>query len=356
MTVARGEIVTEGVEGIYHCISRCVRRAFLCGEDVYSGKSFEHRKSWVESRLELLSKTFAIQVCAFAVMSNHLHVVLRTRPDWVEDWSDYETARRWLLLFPKRKTPQGKPLPPSPAEIKALFKSEPGIDVIRERLASVSWFMRSLNENIARRANKEDGCKGRFWEGRFKCQVLLDESALLTCMTYVDLNPVRCGAALSPETSRHTSAFLRIRARQAGIICKSGTMTSDAAHLTSHNQLENPREETKTAGAGHWLCPFDTDDQAEEKRLLDLGLDQYLDLLDWTGRQLRENGKKSIPDEYKPILERLRVDSDKWLDAVNSYGGGFYRAAGREEHMRRFAGELGLKWLKGLSAGRKAFF
>ena len=356
MTVARSEIVTEGVEGIYHCISRCVRRAFLCGEDEYTGKSFEHRKSWVEARLELLAKTFAIQVCAFAVMSNHLHVVLRIRPDWVENWSEEETARRWLLLFPKRKTPLGKPLPPGPGEIKALCKSsEPGIDVIRARLASVSWFMRSLNENIARRANKEDGCKGRFWEGRFKCQVLLDESALLTCMTYVDLNPVRCGAALSPETSRHTSAFLRIQARQSRKIRESGTMTLDGPHPFSNKQLNISMEGEKTAGVDHWLCPFESEEQAGGKRLLDISLDQYLDMLDWTGRQLRENGKQSIPVEYKPILERLRVDSDKWLEAVSSYGGDFYRAAGREVNMRRVASDLGLKWLKGLTAGRKAF-
>ena len=355
MTAARNEIVAEGEEGIYHCISRCVRRAFLCGQDDYTGKSFEHRKSWVESRLELLSKTFAIQVCAFAVMSNHLHVVLRTRPDWVESWSDEETARRWLLLFPKRKTPRRKPMPPSPAEIKTLCTFEPGIDVIRERLVSISWFMRSLNENIARRANKEDGCKGRFWEGRFKCQVLLDESALLTCMTYVDLNPVRCGAALSPETSRHTSAFLRIQARQSRKICEQEIMISNGAHPSSFKQLYNSVEGIKTAGADYWLCPFETYEQAGDKRLLDLSLDQYLDMLDWTGGQLRENGKKSIPDEYKPILERLRVDSDMWLNAVNSYGGEFYRAAGREEHMRRVANDLGLKWLKGLSVCRKAF-
>ena len=354
MTVARSEIVTDGVEGLYHCISRCVRRAFLCGEDEYTGKSFEHRKPWVEDRLELLAKTFAIQICAFAVMSNHLHVVLRTRPAWVDSWSDEETARRWLLLFPKRKTPQGKTLPPSPAEINTIIKSEPGIDVIRRRLVSISWFMRSLNENIARRANKEDGCKGRFWEGRFKCQVLLDESALLTCMTYVDLNPVRCGAAWSPETSLHTSGFLRIQARQARQISESGAMSSESAHPFSRNQPDNSVEKAKT-GADHWLCPLNADSPSGGKRLLDLSLDQYLDMLDWTGRQLRENGKKSIPDEYKPILERLRIDSDEWLKAVTSYGGDFYRAAGREENMRRVAMDLGLKWLKGLSAGRKAF-
>ncbi|MFH1138091.1 MAG: hypothetical protein V1816_18625 [Pseudomonadota bacterium] len=84
MTVARSEIVTEGAEGIYHCVSRCVCRAFLCGKDPYTGKSFEHRKSWVQDRLELLAQSFALEICAFAVMSNHRHVVLRTWPDLAE--------------------------------------------------------------------------------------------------------------------------------------------------------------------------------------------------------------------------------------------------------------------------------
>ena len=356
MTVARREIVADGVEGIYHCISRCVRRAFLCGEDPYTQTSYEHRKSWVEARLKLLSQAFAVQVCAFAVMSNHLHVVLRTRPDWMESWSNEDAAKRWLSVFPKRKTTKGRPLPASPAEIKALCKSEPGVDVIRERLVSVSWFMRSLNENIARRANREDGCKGRFWEGRFRCQVLLDDSALLTCMTYVDLNPIRCGAALSPETSLHTSAYLRIQGRQARQLDVLVIKTAEGREPVSCRQPSDLSIETGSPNDDHWLCPFEMDEDGEKQRLLDLSLDQYLDMLDWTGRQLRENGKKNIPGEYKPILERLRIDSDRWLDAVNCYGRNFYRAAGQEEHMRLAARDAGLKWLKGVTAGRKTFF
>ena len=349
MTIARREIVTDGAEGIYHCISRCVRRAFLCGEDPYTGQSFEHRKAWVENRLKLLVNSFAIQICAFAVMSNHLHVVLRTRPDLAATWSDEEAARRWLLVFPKRKTKEGKPLPPSPGEIMALCRDYPGIDVIRRRLGSVSWFMRSLNENIARRANREDCCKGRFWEGRFKCQAILDEAALLACMTYVDLNPVRAGVAMSPETSPHTSAFLRIRARRAQKKGKEIVAESGGKYLSD-------REGALFNGVGrveadYWLCPFKDDDG---HALLELNTDQYLDMLDWTGRQLREN-KNSIPEHYKPILDRLMVDSEKWLDTITSFGRTFYRAAGREKNMRRAAGSIGLKWFKGLRAGRRSF-
>ena len=337
MTVARHEIVTEGVEGFYHCISRCVRRAFLCGEDPYTGKSFEHRKLWVQRRLEILSESFAVEICSFAIMSNHLHVVLRTRPDLAEAWSDDETATRWLMIFPKRKTQKGVPLPPSPAEIKALYREYDGMGAIRQRLASISWFMRSLNENIARRANREDGCKGRFWEGRFKCQALLDDAALLTCMTYVDLNPIRAGAAPSPDASPYTSAFLRIKSRQIG------------------PGLGNSIEKPKGRRPDEWLLPFEQNGEQGLGKLLDLTLDQYLNILDWTGRGLMEAGKRSIPDELAPILERLHVDSSKWPETVENFGRCFYRAAGREKLMNEAAGLLGKKWLKGLKASRRAF-
>ena len=99
MAMARSEVVTEGVEAIYHCISRCVRRAFLCGTDTYSGKNYEHRKDWIKLRIQELAAGYGVEVSAYAVMSNHLHLVLRTRPDWVESWSDREVAVRWLRLF-----------------------------------------------------------------------------------------------------------------------------------------------------------------------------------------------------------------------------------------------------------------
>ena len=99
----RRYVVDDGEIGVYHCINRCVRRAFLCGTDEVSGKCFDHRKRFIQSRLEFLAGQFGIDVLAFAVMSNHLHVVVRNRPDVVKEWSDEEVARRWWMLFPKRR-------------------------------------------------------------------------------------------------------------------------------------------------------------------------------------------------------------------------------------------------------------
>src|SRR5512136_115141 len=198
MALPRSKYVQEGQEMVYHCFSRCVRRSFLCGFDVVTGRDFSHRKAWVVYRLRHLAAIFAIEVCAYAIMDTHDHTILRTRPDLADSWSDQEVARRWLTLFPRQRDLTGTPLPPAEKDICALADCTERIAKLRRRLCSLSWFMGQLNEFIARAANKEDGISGRFWEGRFKCQALLDVAAIVACMVYVDLNPIRAGLAATP--------------------------------------------------------------------------------------------------------------------------------------------------------------
>jgi hypothetical protein len=180
MATARSLLVDPATSGVFHCVSRCVRRAFLCGRDSYSGRDYEHRRDWIRDRLRDLAGLFAVEVHAYAVMSNHLHLVVRTLPGRAGGWNDEEVARRWLWLFPGK---DGKPgLPPGDDAIRALCEDSKKLAACRARLADLSWFMRALNGPIARRANREDGCSGRFWEGRFKCQKPDDEGATLACM------------------------------------------------------------------------------------------------------------------------------------------------------------------------------
>ena len=148
MTVARSQQISLEHTRYYHCISRCVRRAFLCGKDQYSGKDFGHRRQWLEERLGLLAEVFAIDLLAYAIMSNHYHVVLRVNSDKASAWSDEEVVERWGQLFRV----------PDAANNTVLIAKW------RSRLSSISWFMRCLNEPLARHANKEDGCHGRFWD------------------------------------------------------------------------------------------------------------------------------------------------------------------------------------------------
>ena len=325
MAIARSEVVTEGAEAVYHCISRCVRRAFLCGIDTYSGISYEHRKEWIRLRIQELAAGYGVEISAYAVMSNHLHVVLRTRPDWVESWSDREVAVRWLRLFSRSRVVEDKSTPPSDSEIKLLTGNEERMAELRLRLSSVSWFMRSLNEYVARLANREDGCKGRFWEGRFKCQALLDEAAVLACMAYVDLNPIRAGFADRPEDSDHTSVKERIKER--------------------HGALSHPS----------WLCPIGEESPEGRRGMLSMTRDEYLALIDWTGRQVRSDKPGSIPYHLAPLLERLEINQARWVGTVNSYGSLFHRVAGRAESIVRLARKAGKCWMAGLSAGRQAF-
>ncbi len=165
MTQARKTVVSKEETGVYHCMSRCVRRAFLCGEDSYSGRNYEHRREWVRERLESLSGLFGVEIFSYAVMSNHLHVVLRVRPERVDQWSADEVAVRWCRLFRGKAAIQaGKPY--DEMKFERIRKNPEQVETCRERLKDLSWFMRCLSEPLARRANREDECTGRFWEGR----------------------------------------------------------------------------------------------------------------------------------------------------------------------------------------------
>ena len=212
---ARYEIMDPAEVQVLHCVQRCVRRAFLCGEDPYTGQSYEHRREWIRQRLEFLASVFGIDCLTYTVLSNHLHVVLRSRPDVVATWSDEQVARRWLKLFPKRRNQDGSPAEPTKPEIDMIINDPDVLAERRQRLSDTSWWMRCTAETIARQANREDECTGRFWEGRFKAQLLLDEASLLACAAYVDLNPIRAALAETPEQSKYTGAKDRLDDKRA---------------------------------------------------------------------------------------------------------------------------------------------
>lgn len=322
MTMARRTIVRPGQPGVFHCVSRCVRQAFLCGFDRSTGRNLDHRKEWIRLRLKELASIFAVEVYSYAVMSNHCHVVLRVDPGRVGEWSGEEVVSRWLRLFPKERDRQGRPVPVTEAAFRVLVADEAGLATKRKRLGDLSWFMRCLNERIARRANAEDECKGRFWEGRFKCTRLEDEGAILSCMSYVDLNPVRAGQADRPEESRHTSIHERIKARGAGA-------------------------KGKRAG---WLAPIGEVRAGGAERPWRLGEEDYLRVVDRTGRLVREDKPGSIPRELAPILERLELEPANWVETVRGYGGLYQRIAGKVARLRQAAVESGQRWFRGRSS------
>jgi REP element-mobilizing transposase RayT len=317
MTSPRQQIVATDAPGFYHCVSRCVRRAFLCGTDAYTGRCFEHRKAWVEERLLALAECFAIGVYAYAVMSNHVHVVAYVDPSVAWAWSPQEVARRWMRLFPVRLN--GDVDEESTRQrADALAGNAERIAICRERLASLSWFMRCLSEPIARRANREDACTGRFWEGRFRCQALLDDAVLVACMAYVDLNPIRAGMATSVEACEHTSVRWRIE--------RFDPTPTDAP-----------------------LKPLAGPATSE----LPLNLRDYLVLVDLTGRIARQDKRGAIDPTAAPILRRLGVESAEWTGQVFHIETRYWRAVGAVDALLAKARELGQCWLKGAGRGRR---
>jgi hypothetical protein len=164
--------------------------------------------------------------------------------------------------------------------------------------------MKCLNEYIAVKANTEDNCKGHFWEARFKSQALLDERALLTCMAYVDLNPIRAAIAKTPETSDYTSIKERIM-----------------------------NKNTKLLGFGDNKIPY--------------YLSDYTALVDFTGKCIHPNKRGHIDDDLPDILIRLELDPETWIEEMNQFRTDGITAVGTVLQIRDFCKSVKKKFSVG---------
>ena len=180
--------------------------------------------------------------------------------------------------------------------------------------------MRCLAEPIARRANVEDRCKGRFWEGRYKCQLLCDTRAVLAAMAYVDLNPIRAGMATRLEDSDHTSIQQRIE----DVRCDPTTLTQPML---------------PTSGSLLHCLPIHTS--------------EYLDLVDWTGRQLREGKRGAIPTDAPHILLSVDPGRERWVTRLKAIGSGYWRVVGDAQDLITIAERIGQRWIKRLSLAKR---
>ncbi len=334
MATPRAQIVDPNVTPWYHCTSRCVRRAFLCGE------GFEHRKVWLENRLQELIGIFAIECAGFSLMDNHMHLLLRLDVPRVQGWSDAEVARRWLTLFPIRGL-DGNALPVSEVRVEQLAADVVAVAKLRKRLGDLSWFMKCIKEPLARIANQEDGCSGAFWEGRFRSVAIHDPESLLATAAYIDLNPVAAGIAPTPEDSAHTSFRARIDHCRG-----NGTVETLCDDLST--ETINPAQE-----AGLWLLPV-SDDRSqggERPGLLEgFTLSCYCRLLDWTSRVLRDS-KAHIPATVASLFERLGSDPSDWGSTLTEMFAHRRRTGchlGRSERLAEVAKQHGRQWHRNL--------
>ncbi len=287
MGYPRARLVDSTRSGYYHCISRCVRRAFLCGDQ------YDHRRQWLEDRLTELLEVFAIDACGYAIMSNHLHLVLKTNPGATRQWSPLEIVRRWVRLFP-RGLQQVTQAATSARERKRLEQEylnglaarTDWVNLWRHRFASLSWFNKLLKEPIAKRANREDDCTGHFWEGRFKSIRLLDAAAILACMVYIDLNPLRAKMVQALHDSTFTSILQRLK-----------VLRRKSRHRRRSGSVRRARTRVP-------LLAIDA--------LFQMTTGEYVSLVAFTG------GVAMDQRDHRPALASLGIEPEQWTTTIRT--------------------------------------
>jgi REP element-mobilizing transposase RayT len=380
----RGEQFDSAEICIVHAIQRCVRRAFLAGQDAVSGKDYSFRKEWIRRRMESLASVFGIDVLSYAVMSNHLHLIIRNRPDVVAKWDDKEVAIRWLRVFPGRRLEEHL-AEPNENDVNSLVNQPQRLALVRERLSDISWFMRALSEPIARLANRQDECSGRFWEGRFKAQRIVDEAGLLACAMYVDLNPIRAAMVERPEQAAHTSAFDRIEGEKGKQIDSAAfDLVPVTAEATGKEVRETPvetlRQRRKTRRRrptcrrilrDGWLAPLTLAAdvlsgepqvhreglRASDRGFLAIGWRDYLELLRWTAKQGIDGVAENLPVKLQQLLTSRGIECAKWRDLVWHFHRYFGRSscAGSPAAMAADAQRTGKHWHRGQRSASDCF-
>lgn len=353
MAIKREVQVCLETTPFYHCYVRCVRRAYLCGQDSVSGDNYDHRKQWIVSRLKFLSYVYAIDICAYAVMSNHYHVVLHVDKKRALAWKREEVVERWMQVCAGDALVDRWLEEPDTLNKESLALVYETIEKWRERLYSISWLMRCVNETVARMANEEDACKGRFWEGRFKSQALLDEVALLSCMAYVDLNPVRAGM----EDNLIDCDFTSIQARLYEQCKRKAQKNTNEKRLVKRVQQQRKIKELLALKdlPEAPLLPFSKSHQLRSDTVLPFAREDYFELIEATGRIVREDKTGFLSEESPKILQRFGVKPEYWLKHVKFFNLNYSFCVGRLDNMRDFVSSCQRGLGKGAAASKQIY-
>lgn len=391
----REEVFSPDEIACVHVMNRVVRQYFLLGKDPVSGKNFNHRKQWMEMKLQSLAAYFAIDILGYTILDNHFHLILRSRPDVVSTWADTEVARRWLMICPKRKHADGTPKEPKQSELNVICNKRSSLKEIRSRLSDISWWMRLLCQYIAQKANAETKNSGKFWQDRFKAVRLLDEISILAAAAYVDLNPVRAALTEAIETSDFTSVKKRIEnllldsipmeqttassqglepnhAYDADLTADANASRMLAERLSAKSALLADRlsalrqavakvvptevELSNRPRSDGFLAPVFTgegrDDalgslpssngrRCSDKGFLNMSIFEYIELLDWTARRVVADKRGSTPQGAPRIFERLGVSEATWLGLIRDFGRLFFNVAGEPSSIAQARGLRG---------------
>ncbi len=344
----RRDIIDKTTVGIYHCYNKVVRGLFLTGYDPVQKKDFSYRRGWIADRVEELAGLFGIDVLFVAFLANHFHLILRNRPDLVKRWSDHEVIRRAIKIFPAKFRRLGIRGEPNRDQIQKHARNKKLVEDMRERLSDISWFMRQLEQYAARRINEDVGHGGTVWQHRFKSRRILDETGLIICGVYVDLNQIRAGEVDRPESSKFTSAYFRLKGLKARNQGGEKPWSHDGWLSPIQLKVGDSQDGYPKAGKLEGM-------RASDKGVTDMTLENYFSLLDWTGRQQRKGKRGKIPSQLPPILERLGLTADQWLHCVKEFDELFGLAVGKPASLKKEAERLELKRLRCIRQVEKAF-
>lgn len=333
--------------GTYHVFNRTTRKLHLLGVDPTSGRDLSHRKKLIVAKLRALSRYFCIDVFAYAVLSNHFHLVVRNRPDTVEKLSDADVARRWLSICSTHRNKSGESLPPTEAQVTAALGDANKIAVWRLRLSNPSWLMKMACQYIATRCNKEDGCSGKFFAERFKMVALLDEAAVIACMAYVDLNPIRAGIAGNLEEYETVSIRERLETLDGSKIVPEQWLVrlprrQEFNEQTNAYVIDQPSRDDAGVGA------VDSPDVSSLLIGMEMSLEDYVDMLHWLALK---SGRVNIDhpngsDGTHSCSSNQKIDRSKFADAVNEIEQHFYAAVDGSISLARETRRRAQRWTK----------
>lgn len=318
MTRARSELLDASKPGTYHLITRCVRRERLLDRG--------ERKQWLCRGLAGWFGHMAIDLLGYSVMGNHLHLIVRVRPDIAAQWDAVSVARHALAVLPLRSGPAMEPLTVTPALVDRYAGNASWVTQQRKRLSSPSWLLRLVKQEIARRANGEDGCTGHFWENRFTSVALLDQAAVLACLVYVDLNPLRAGMVRDPMVSEFTSIHHRhYRTMGAGRYDGSSQDADLGRHLVAMPHC---------APADSW---------SGDPVRWSLGEAEYVGLVRETGRACAGNGRQAVANALASV-RAWGLEPDAWLATMARGGSMSGSVIGGPEARSRWCAHAGQRW------------
>ena len=344
MVLCRKDVFNRKEIGFYHITTRCVRQAFLLGKDFKSTSSNHHRKAWIEQWFQSLTEVMAIEICAYAIMDNHTHLILRNRPDWLDGMDDYEVATRLARLYPGYQCLSSLPTEAAPERVQEILEDRDGFAQGKEKLADISIFMARWEEAVARRANKEDGCTGRFWEGRFYCQRLLDPAAVLAATIYVELNPLRANIVDLPGFAQFTSLTNRLNLIKVTAGEFPEYLTRNSAIQEEFNWLET-MELGRAKVNNIQLCD----------KFLPVDTIKYLRVLQYVVCKDSLVNNSQTGASVNGILVRLGVIPENWRQTAMEFEKSYKLFAGSPEKLTAIASAQKKRCIHGVSTANQVY-